>query len=57
LLLDGDDVAKKYKVSGIPTLYIIGPDGKILYGEVGFDGDSDRFFSIIDRIVKEHLNL
>jgi len=57
LLLDGDDVAKKYKVSGIPTLYIIGPDGKILYCEVGFDGDPDRFFSIIDRIVKEHLNL
>ncbi len=35
LLLKADDVAKAYHVSGIPTFYVIGPDGKILLSEVG----------------------
>ncbi|MFQ5423733.1 MAG: TlpA family protein disulfide reductase [Phycisphaerae bacterium] len=35
LLLKADDVAKAYHVSGIPTFYVIGPDGKILLADVG----------------------
>jgi thiol-disulfide isomerase/thioredoxin/chitodextrinase len=35
LLLEGDDVATAYKVSGIPTFYVIDRDGKIAYIGVG----------------------
>ena len=39
LLLNADEVAGKYGVSGIPTIYVIGPDGKILYSAIGFQGE------------------
>jgi len=55
LLLDGDDVAKKYKVSGIPTLYVIGPDGKILYGEVGFEDNTEQFYSKLEQVIVSNL--
>lgn len=35
-LLKGDDLAKAYGVSGIPTLILIDKDGKILHTAVGF---------------------
>lgn len=35
LLLNADDVASAYKVTGIPAFYVIGPDGKILWNAVG----------------------
>ena len=35
LLLEGGEVAKRYQVSGFPTFYVIGPDGKILHRHVG----------------------
>ncbi|TWT46068.1 Thiol-disulfide oxidoreductase ResA [Phycisphaerae bacterium RAS1] len=35
LLLNGDDVAEAYKVNGIPTFYVIGPDGKVVFGGSG----------------------
>ena len=37
LLLQGDAVAKAYGVLGIPTFYLIGPEGRILYASSGFD--------------------
>jgi thiol-disulfide isomerase/thioredoxin len=37
LLLEGDPVAAQYSVSGIPTFYIVGPDGRIAHHAVGFD--------------------
>jgi hypothetical protein len=33
--MKSDSTAQAYKVSGIPTFYLIGPDGKILYNAVG----------------------
>jgi thiol-disulfide isomerase/thioredoxin len=36
LLLKGDPVAQAYGVSGIPTFYLIGPDGTILHAGSGF---------------------
>ncbi len=42
LLLDGDQVATKYKVKGIPTFYLIGADGKILYSTSGFSADEEE---------------
>jgi len=52
LLLNGDDVAKEYRVNGIPTLYVIGHDGKILYGEVGYRPES---YSKFERIIKDNI--
>jgi len=49
LLLDGDDVASAYKVSGIPTIYIIDQDGRIAFVEVGANPD-------IGELLKTSLN-
>ncbi len=49
LLLKGDDVAEAYKVSGIPTFYVIGPDGKIVHRASGFNADLEaRLARIVD---------
>ena len=34
-LLNGDQVAGEYGVSGIPTFYVVGPDGTVIHHEVG----------------------
>jgi len=39
-LLAGDDLAKSYGVPGIPTLIIVGKDGKIAFAEVGLEDDT-----------------
>ena len=39
LLLQADEVASTYGVSGIPAIFVIGPDGKIIYRSVGFEGE------------------
>ncbi len=49
-LLKGDSVATKYNVSGIPTFYVIGPDGKILWNAVGFSAEHEK--EIADVIAK-----
>jgi thiol-disulfide isomerase/thioredoxin len=41
-LLAGDDLAVAYGISGIPTLIVIGKDGKIEKIEVGFGPDGDK---------------
>lgn len=35
VLLNGDETARKYKVFGLPTFYVIGRDGKVLYSDFG----------------------
>lgn len=41
-LLEGDQVAAEYGVSALPTLFIIGPDGKIKLRKVGASGDLEE---------------
>ena len=41
-LLAGDDLAVAYGISGIPTLIVIGKDGKIEKIEVGFGPEGDK---------------
>ena len=41
-LLKGDDLAKDYGISGIPTLVVIGKDGKLALIEVGFGPNGDK---------------
>jgi peroxiredoxin len=54
IIQNGDDVAKDYGVAamGIPTIYVIGPDGKILFGESGFTADT---CPALERVIKEAL--
>ncbi|MCK4504260.1 MAG: TlpA family protein disulfide reductase [Candidatus Aegiribacteria sp.] len=39
LLLESDAVAEEYKVSGIPTLYVIDQEGNIAFAQVGSSSD------------------
>ncbi|OPL19143.1 MAG: hypothetical protein AVO35_12360 [Candidatus Aegiribacteria sp. MLS_C] len=39
LLLNGDHVAEDYLVSGIPTMYVIDPEGMVAFVEVGANPD------------------
>ena len=52
-LLGGDDLASKsYGTSGIPTLVVIGKDGRIAMVEVGFGGDA-KIRAAIDAALKK----
>lgn len=52
LLLSGDEVAKAYGVSGIPTFVVIGVDGKVLKYAVGFNPAE---MTEIAAMIEEHL--
>ncbi|MGC4234953.1 MAG: TlpA disulfide reductase family protein [Niabella sp.] len=44
VLMDNEDkVVKDYEVSGIPTKFIIGKDGKIKFKAIGFDGEDHLY--------------
>lgn len=50
LLLKGDDLAKAYGISGIPTLILIGKDGNVLEASVGFgEGEMDHLIELIQK--------
>ncbi len=50
LLYNGDELAKTYGISGIPTFVLIGKDGKILHLGVGYDQGMDEHLSeMIDK--------
>lgn len=51
LLLKGDEAAGKYGVDGIPAIYVVGPDGKVLYGSIGFAGEE-----VIEAAIKRGLS-
>jgi thiol-disulfide isomerase/thioredoxin len=45
VLIDGDSkVVVSYKVQGIPTKFIIGPDQKVRFAPVGYGGNTDELF-------------
>lgn len=47
-LLKGDDLAKSYGISGIPTMILIDPEGKIISATVGYDPAEEK--NLIDQI-------
>ncbi len=55
LLLNGDEVAETYGINGIPTTFVIGRDGKILYGQVGNIPDEYAKWNevIVDALAEE----
>lgn len=52
-LFKGDDAANDYLVRGIPTIYVIGTDGKILLAERGF---RPQKMDEISKVIDEQLN-
>lgn len=42
LLLEADEVAAAYKVSGIPTFYVIDSKGRVLYASSGFSPEREN---------------
>ena len=43
-----DEISKAYGVSGYPTNYVIGPDGKVASRMVGFDAATLR--AVLDKL-------
>jgi len=54
LLLNGNDVATQYKVSAIPTIYVIDKNGNIAFSEVGASPDlSANLDKVISNLIKK----
>ena len=45
LLLKGEGIAKGYRVDTLPTVYVIGDDGKIIYRSIGVDDNLSSFLA------------
>ncbi|MEC7783059.1 MAG: TlpA disulfide reductase family protein [Bacteroidota bacterium] len=45
------DVVSAYEVDGIPTKFVLGPDGKIKFKAVGFDGNTDGLVEELDMMI------
>lgn len=52
LLLNAETVAPKYKIAGIPTFYVIGKDGNILFNSVGF---KEEEFKEIENVINKEI--
>lgn len=51
--LDGQQkVAKAYKVLGIPTKVVIGPDGRVRYRHVGYSGNAETTVNELTMVVE-----
>ncbi|MFP4528393.1 MAG: TlpA family protein disulfide reductase [Candidatus Kapaibacterium sp.] len=49
-LINADETAEKYGVSGYPTLFVIDAEGKIIYAEAGYSDELDKILSdILDK--------
>jgi len=53
ILLGGKDVGLNYNVSGIPSIYLIDKNGKIIFSYVGYDKETEE---TLENIIKEILN-
>ena len=52
LVVQGDEAAKAYKVNAIPTLAVVGKDGKLLHIQTGMGGGEDALVAIIEKALK-----
>jgi peroxiredoxin len=55
LLLNGGEVSQAYRVSGIPTFYVIGPDGKVIHAAAGLNpaGGEKELEKIIEGLLEK----
>ena len=53
VLMDTENsVITSFKVSGIPTKFVIGPNGNIRFKAVGFDGNTDKVADEVSAMIK-----
>lgn len=52
ILLGGENVAKDYHVSGYPTMYLIGKNGKIVFVQDGYSKDAEK---VLEEIILQNL--
>jgi len=48
---ENNEVITKYKVSGIPTKFILGKDGNIKFISVGFSGSVDQLVDELSTMI------
>jgi peroxiredoxin len=53
VVLGGKDVAKSYRVSGYPTVYLIDQEGKVVFTQVGYGDDTEKK---LEEVIKDHLS-
>jgi thiol-disulfide isomerase/thioredoxin/outer membrane lipoprotein-sorting protein len=54
VLLKGDAVAQAYGIKGIPTFYVIGPDGKVLHASSGYNPkNEEKLTKLIEDALKK----
>lgn len=55
LLLDGTAIARQYRVSDVPTFYVIGVDGRVVYHRVGFNENTPgQMTKVLERYLQKH---
>jgi thioredoxin-related protein len=48
-LLKGEEIAEKYGVNALPTLFVIGVDGKIIHAALGYDPQGlDKLVRVVE---------
>ncbi len=52
VMLDGTDIARQYGVDHLPTFYIIGVDGSVIFQEEGFNESTAKKMT---KTIKKHL--
>jgi len=52
LIDEKDEVINKFKVTGIPTKFVIGPDQNIKFKSVGFSGTNDELIKELSAMIK-----
>jgi thioredoxin-related protein len=52
VLLEGKDVAKEYRVSGYPTIFLIDKTGKIIFTQVGYGKGTEE---TLEEVIRENL--
>jgi thiol-disulfide isomerase/thioredoxin len=52
LLFKGEEISKQYKISSLPTVYIIGVDGRIIYRHQG--AGNKNLDKLLEKYLTEH---
>ncbi len=54
ILVEGNVVAPRYRVAGIPAFFVIGPDGRLLFRGSGFSPASEaKLITLIEQFIAE----
>ena len=52
LVIDGTEIARDYRVDRVPTFYVVGVDGRVVYRHEGFESDTPHKMV---RAIEKHL--